>query len=63
MNSGTTELAWFKSSYSGSEGDSCVEVAIAGQAVHVRDSKDVELPAFAVGREGWTAFLGFASGR
>ncbi|WP_416972867.1 DUF397 domain-containing protein [Streptomyces sp. 4F14] len=23
----TTELAWFKSSYSGTQGDSCVEVA------------------------------------
>ncbi|WP_240553845.1 DUF397 domain-containing protein, partial [Streptomyces niveiscabiei] len=23
----TTELAWFKSSYSGTEGDDCVEVA------------------------------------
>jgi hypothetical protein len=25
----TTELAWFKSSYSGSSGDDCVEVAMA----------------------------------
>lgn len=25
----TTELAWFKSSYSGSEGDDCVEVALS----------------------------------
>ena len=41
MSSGTKELAWFKSSYSGSEGDSCVEVAFAERAVHVRDSKDV----------------------
>ncbi|ROQ77024.1 DUF397 domain-containing protein [Streptomyces sp. NBC_01260] len=63
MNSGRTELSWFKSSYSGSQGDSCVEVAFAEQAVHVRDSKDVERPAFAVGREGWTSFLGFASTR
>ena len=29
MSSGTKELAWFKSSYSGTQGDSCVEVAIA----------------------------------
>ncbi|WP_405873948.1 DUF397 domain-containing protein [Streptomyces sp. NBC_00005] len=63
MSSGTTELAWFKSSYSGSEGDSCVEIAIAEQAVHVRDSKDVGRPAFAVGREGWTPFVRFAAGR
>ncbi|MEV7684885.1 DUF397 domain-containing protein [Streptomyces bungoensis] len=57
MSSGTTELAWFKSSYSGSEGDSCVEVAIAEQAVHVRDSKDVTRPAFAVSRERWSQFV------
>ncbi|MFG2501891.1 DUF397 domain-containing protein [Streptomyces sp. NPDC048441] len=25
----TSKLAWFKSSYSGSQGDSCVEVALA----------------------------------
>jgi hypothetical protein len=25
----TTELAWFKSSYSGSSGDDCVEVALS----------------------------------
>ena len=54
-----TELAWFKSSYSGSSGDDCVEVAIAEQAVHVRDSKDVSRPAFVVGREGWRSFLRF----
>ncbi|WP_030249335.1 DUF397 domain-containing protein [Streptomyces violens] len=24
-----TELAWFKSSYSGSQGDSCIEVALS----------------------------------
>ncbi|MER6163716.1 DUF397 domain-containing protein [Streptomyces violaceorubidus] len=27
----TSDLAWFKSSYSGSEGDSCVEVAMTWQ--------------------------------
>ncbi|MCG3040690.1 DUF397 domain-containing protein [Streptomyces fenghuangensis] len=59
----TTELDWFKSSYSGTQGDSCVEVAIDGQAVHVRDSKDLARPAFKVGREGWTRFVRFASER
>ncbi len=34
-----TELAWFKSSYSGSSGDDCVEVAVTEQAIHVRDSR------------------------
>ncbi|MER5723873.1 DUF397 domain-containing protein [[Kitasatospora] papulosa] len=63
MNSGTTELAWFKSSYSGSEGDSCVEVAFAQQAIHVRDSKDVTRPAFVVRQEIWASFVRFASER
>ncbi|WNE99723.1 DUF397 domain-containing protein [Streptomyces luomodiensis] len=62
MSSGARELAWFKSSYSGSEGDSCVEVAIAEGAVHVRDSKDLSRPPFAVGREGWASFVSFVSG-
>ncbi|WP_055498425.1 DUF397 domain-containing protein [Streptomyces albus] len=63
MSSGTTTLAWFKSSYSGTQGDNCVEVAFAEQGVHVRDSKDVSRPAFAVGREGWGEFVRFASER
>ncbi|MEV5697593.1 DUF397 domain-containing protein [Streptomyces anthocyanicus] len=58
-----TELAWFKSSYSGSSGDDCVEVAVTEQAIHVRDSKDVARPAFAVGRDGWRTFVRFASER
>ncbi|MFF9347793.1 DUF397 domain-containing protein [Streptomyces sp. NPDC014734] len=62
MNSGTTELAWFKSSYSGSQGDSCVEIAVAETAVHVRDSKDLDRPAFAVGRAEWVPFVRYVSG-
>ncbi|MFH0241842.1 DUF397 domain-containing protein [Streptomyces sp. HK10] len=61
MSSGTTELDWFKSSYSGSQDDDCVEVAIAERAVHVRDSKDLARPAFKVGGEGWSRFVRFAS--
>ncbi|MFJ9426535.1 DUF397 domain-containing protein [Streptomyces sp. NPDC101249] len=61
MSSGTTGLAWFKSSYSGTQGDDCVEVAIAEQGVHVRDSKDVGRPAFLVGREVWSRFAGFVA--
>jgi hypothetical protein len=55
------ELAWFKSSYSGSQGDSCVEVAITEQAVCVRDSKDVTRPHFAVGRGEWARLVGFVT--
>ncbi|MFE9313220.1 DUF397 domain-containing protein [Streptomyces sp. NPDC006706] len=57
----TTELAWFKSSYSGSSGDDCVEVAITEQAIHVRDSKDVTRLSFAVDRDGWARFVTFAA--
>jgi hypothetical protein len=58
----TSELAWFKSSYSGTQGDSCVEVATTKQAVCVRDSKDVTRPHFAVGRAEWMRFVEFAAG-
>ncbi|MFI6525365.1 DUF397 domain-containing protein [Streptomyces uncialis] len=61
MTSRTAEPVWFKSSYSGSQGDSCVEVSIVDAAVHVRDSGDVARPAFAVGHDGWGQFVRFAS--
>jgi hypothetical protein len=57
----STELPWFKSGYSTAQGDNCVEVAVTEQAVHVRDSKDVERPHFAVDRDGWAQFLRFAA--
>ncbi|GGX86236.1 DUF397 domain-containing protein [Streptomyces minutiscleroticus] len=60
--SSTGGLKWFKSSYSGSQGDSCVEVAHAPGAVHVRDSKDVGGPRFAVSRPAWGRFLGHVAG-
>ncbi|MEV6000361.1 DUF397 domain-containing protein [Streptomyces griseomycini] len=57
----TSELGWFKSSYSSAQGDDCVEVAVTEQTVHVRDSKDVARRPFAVGRKGWVHFVGFAA--
>ncbi|MCT2548978.1 DUF397 domain-containing protein [Streptomyces atratus] len=51
------ELSWFKSSYSGNEGGACVEVATCPHTVHVRDSKVVDGPTFAVAPAAWTAFL------
>ncbi|WP_340562596.1 DUF397 domain-containing protein [Streptomyces sp. GSL17-111] len=56
------ELTWFKSSYSGTQGDSCVEVAVSKAVVHVRDSKDLTRPDFAVSSEGWAQFVRFATG-
>ncbi|GGV07102.1 hypothetical protein GCM10010275_54040 [Streptomyces litmocidini] len=54
-------LGWFKSSYSGTEGGDCVEVADGTGAVHVRDSKDLSRPALQVSREAWAGFVGLAS--
>ncbi|MFF1893983.1 DUF397 domain-containing protein [Streptomyces sp. NPDC058206] len=52
----TTRREWFKSSYSGSEGDNCIEVAVCTAAVLVRDSKDTRRRALAVSRAAWSAF-------
>jgi hypothetical protein len=53
-----TELAWFKSSYSGgTDGESCVEVAHAPGTVHVRDSKNADGPRLTLVPEAWAAFV------
>ncbi|MGY3055824.1 hypothetical protein ACVWZD_000060 [Streptomyces sp. TE3672] len=58
------ELSWFKSSYSNNEGGACVEVATCPHTVHVRDSKVVDGPTFAVAPAARTAFLaGAVAGR
>lgn len=57
----TTQQDWFKSSYSGSEGDNCVEVAVRTEAVLVRDSKDTDRQALAVSRDAWSAFTTLAA--
>lgn len=52
------ELTWFKSTYSdGPEGDSCVEVALAPAAVHVRDSKHTDGPRLTLAPTTWTEFV------
>ncbi|MFB7644696.1 DUF397 domain-containing protein [Streptomyces sp. NPDC056084] len=59
---GASDLAWFKSSYSSSsEGDSCVEVAIAPGAVRIRDSKSVGGPQLALTPAAWADFVPYAS--
>jgi len=51
-------LRWFKSSYSGSGGGDCVEVAAGLDAVYVRDSKVAGGgPVLRVGRGEWAAFV------
>ncbi|MFI2911785.1 DUF397 domain-containing protein [Streptomyces sp. PDY-4] len=54
-------LAWFKSSYSGTEGGECVEVANRTAVVHVRDSKATAGPVLTVSRDAWAGFVGLAS--
>ena len=53
----TTEPTWFKSSYSGTEGDNCVELATRPDAIHNRDSKRKHDNHFTVTPHTWTAFL------
>ncbi|WP_406393070.1 DUF397 domain-containing protein [Streptomyces sp. NBC_00887] len=56
----SSDLRWFKSSYSGDQGE-CVEVAASPHAVHVRDSKDLTVPPLALSPAAWSAFLGRVS--
>ncbi|MEU0645082.1 DUF397 domain-containing protein [Streptomyces umbrinus] len=58
----TTELAWFKSSYSGSDGDDCVEVAASPAAIHVRDSKNTRGPRLDLSPTAWGDFVASVSG-
>ncbi|MFH9177577.1 DUF397 domain-containing protein [Streptomyces albogriseolus] len=56
-----SDLAWFKSSYSGTEGGQCVEVATAAAIVHVRDSKVDSGPLLTVSREAWAGLIELTS--
>ena len=58
----TEDLSWFKSSYSGGDGDNCIEVAQDAEAVHVRDSKDLGRDPFSVASVAWAAFTAHVSG-
>ncbi|MFF7635522.1 DUF397 domain-containing protein [Kitasatospora sp. NPDC008050] len=57
----TMELAWFKSSYSGTEGGACIEVAPSAMVIHVRDSKDKAGPQLAFTPAAWSGFIVFAT--
>ncbi|MFI0942806.1 DUF397 domain-containing protein [Streptomyces sp. NPDC021020] len=55
------EDAWYKSSYSGGTGNSCVEIAdvVATRGVvGVRDSKNPHGPALKFSPAAWSAFVG-----
>lgn len=51
-----TGATWRKSSYSGGNGGTCVEVGSVGLAVAVRDSKDPDGPRLAFAAATWKAF-------
>ena len=58
----TSDLTWFKSSYSSSsEGDSCVEVANTPATIHVRDSKLTAGPRLQLSPKAWADFVTYAS--
>ena len=50
-------VAWRKSSYSGSNGGNCVEVAaLPSDSLAVRDSKDPDGPVLTFSRAEWRSF-------
>ena len=51
-----TGVAWRTSSYSGSNGGTCVEVGTAGPAVAVRDSNHPDGPLLAFTPASWKTF-------
>ncbi|MEU1538035.1 DUF397 domain-containing protein [Actinacidiphila glaucinigra] len=57
----STELDSFKSSYSGSSGDNCIQVANRPGTVRVRDSKDEHGDQLAVSHTTWSIFVAYAA--
>ncbi|BBC96211.1 DUF397 domain-containing protein [Streptomyces griseofuscus] len=56
----TSELAWYKSSYSSGSGDDCIEVATTPATIHIRDSKAKQGPQLALTPTTWSAFVAYA---
>ncbi len=57
MGHSLDNAAWHKSSYSGSNGGNCVEVAaLPGDSLAVRDSKNPDGPVLAFSRAEWRSF-------
>ncbi|WP_405734353.1 DUF397 domain-containing protein [Streptomyces sp. NBC_01537] len=59
MNTEHEHVTWFKSSYSGSGGGDCVEVAMPPGNAYVRDSKDAHGPRLTFASAQWSAFVSF----
>jgi hypothetical protein len=60
MTIGSSELKWFKSSYSTNDGPECVEVAVTPRTIHIRDSKRTQGPHLTFAADQWTAFVSYA---
>jgi hypothetical protein len=57
MGHSLDNVTWRKSSYSGSNGGNCVEVAaLPGNVLAVRDSKNPDGPALTFSRAEWRTF-------
>jgi hypothetical protein len=56
MMADLSTATWRKSSWSGANG--CVEVAVVGDRVAVRDSKDRRGPVLLFTADEWASFLG-----
>ncbi|MFC8272186.1 DUF397 domain-containing protein [Streptomyces sp. NPDC057271] len=54
----TTDIQWFKSSYSGGNTTECVECTGTTASMLVRDSKWSEGPVLSLGVEAWQTFIG-----
>lgn len=50
------QLAWFKSSYSGSPNNECVECAVTASDLRVRDSKQPDDGEVHFRHDAWTVF-------
>ncbi|MBT2392316.1 DUF397 domain-containing protein [Streptomyces sp. ISL-1] len=57
----TPELHWHKSTHSAGDGGECIEVAVDGEAVLIRDSKNAQGPRLTVRQTHWTRFVRFAA--
>ncbi|PPS82101.1 DUF397 domain-containing protein [Streptomyces sp. MH60] len=52
-----SDLAWFKSSYSGGNATECVECAYAPSRTLIRDSKRADGLVLSVDTEAWRRFI------
>lgn len=52
-----TNRAWRKSSYSGTEGNECVELSVGVADTHVRDTKNRDAATLRFNRDAFAAFL------